>query len=237
MQCLVVFGQDNIHPLAWLLHKRHRHVWCAVRDTDQQAWLTYDWALGIPTITSYCHVDYDLAPFLRDEGWDVIETDIGEQPAHGPIMMNNCVGHVKVVCAIRSHAITPHGLFKHLMRKLRWRRSLLPRFGLLFSVPGMGGGGGGFTRDPKPGRIWVGGGKGGSGRWVGGVTPPPPAAAAAPAAASSGRGGTKAPAKNITSLPASKGAANAARGGGGTNRTKGALAATLDNTAKRTLLG
>ena len=246
MQCLVIFGQENIHPLAWLLHKRHRHVWCAVRDTDQQTWMTYDWDIGTPQIRSYCHSDFDLAPFLRKEGWDVVEAEVGETPAYGPIMANNCVGHVKVVCAIRSHALTPHGLFKHLHRRRRWRFGLPPRFGRLFSVPGMGGPPSRRTINPNPGKMWVGGGKGGGGRWMGpGTTsapPPAPAATSAPQSAPSGRstsGGT-AQASKIGSLPASKKVTNDKRGSSGTNRTKGLLAAAagaVANTTKRTLLG
>lgn len=115
MDCLIAFGAANDHPLAGLLNKRHRHVWCALK--TKNGWVSYDWHQGVPVITAMCAPEFDLEAHLKDEGWEVIATTVGHAPTVGTFTLNNCVGHVKSVCAIRSWAWTPHQLYQHLRQR------------------------------------------------------------------------------------------------------------------------
>ena len=136
MKALVIFGKENSHPMAWLLNRDVRHVWCAVQRDDQ--WAGYDWHQGVPVIQYLAGPEYDLASHLRGEGWKVVETTVGEDPVLSPLILNSCVGHTKLVLGIRNWALTPHGLLKRLRPKMQhgWRG----RICRYMSLPGQGAG-------------------------------------------------------------------------------------------------
>ena len=134
MRCLVIFGASNMHPLAWLLSPKHRHVWCAVQDKDRGTWVSYNWHQGLPIINAESASDFDLAAHYRGQGHEVVEIERGTAPVMCPFILNNCVGHVKIVCAIKSLALTPHQLFRHLTG----RKGFAMKFKQLFIVPGFG---------------------------------------------------------------------------------------------------
>ena len=117
MDALVIFSGDNTHPMSWLLNKKRRHVWCSVRDTERNHWITYDWDKGIPKIRCDAAADFDLKSYYEQLGFEVIETTVGATPPHGPLQWNNCVGHVKTILAIDTYALVPNGLYTHLTRK------------------------------------------------------------------------------------------------------------------------
>jgi hypothetical protein len=137
MNALIIFSDDNAHPLRFILNKQHRHVWCAIRSGD--FWVVYNWHQGIPII-NVVDGQFDLAAHYQAEGCEVIETTVGDEPCHGPWMCNNCVGHTMVICGIRAHHIyTPHQLWKHLTRATMLN-SIKNLFINLCFVPGFGGG-------------------------------------------------------------------------------------------------
>lgn len=135
MKCLIIFGAENAHPLAWLLDRKKRHVWCALQDTERGMWISYNWHQGIPVITAEAPADYDLATHYQAQGYAVVETERGTAPCLSLLMLNNCVGHVKLVCAIRSRALTPYQLYRSLTT--RWWS--IAQFKRLFTAPGFGG--------------------------------------------------------------------------------------------------
>tara|TARA_R110002096_G_scaffold58166_4_gene146826 strand:- start:43 stop:654 length:612 start_codon:yes stop_codon:yes gene_type:complete len=137
MEALIIFSSDNEHPLSWLLTKKRRHVWCAVRDTERGSWVSYNWHQGIPIIQTEAASDFDLEMHYLAQGYEVISTTVGDTLPFGPLQWNNCVGHVKTICAIRTWALVPNGLYKHLTRKSTPMKNLIKRFTL---VPGFGGG-------------------------------------------------------------------------------------------------
>jgi|TARA_R110000824_G_scaffold214694_4_gene400897 hypothetical protein len=147
MQCLIIFGAENAHPLAWMLSQDRRHVWCALQDTDRNAWVSYNWHKGLPIIQAEAAADYDLAAHYRDQGYTVVETERGTAPRLSPFILNNCVGHVKLVCGLRSRALTPHQLHRSLTCK---RSSLRMRLKHLMMVPGFGGGSAPAPPPPPP---------------------------------------------------------------------------------------
>ena len=136
MKCLVVFGAENAHPLAWLLSRSRRHVLCALQDTEQNMWLSYNWHKGLPIIRAEAAADFDLEAHYLSHGFEVISIERGDIPCMSFSILNNCVGHVKVVCAIKSWALTPYQLYNSLTRK----RGLTMKLKQLFTVPGFGGG-------------------------------------------------------------------------------------------------
>lgn len=131
MDALVIFSSENNHPLSWLLSKERRHVWCAIRDTERGHWLSYDWAQGIPKLVCEAPSDFNLKAFYEEQGFEVIETTVGDVAPHGPLQWNNCVGHVKTMLAINSYALVPNGLYKYLTRTRTVLRmlSFVPGFG------------------------------------------------------------------------------------------------------------
>jgi hypothetical protein len=147
MDALVIFSSENNHPAAWLLNKERRHVWCAIRDEERGHWVSYDWAQGIPIIQCEAASDYDLASHYRDQGFEVIATEVGDTPPHGPLQWNNCVGHVKTVLAISTYALVPNGLYKHLTRRRSTMRDYFRRFSF---IPGFGGGSSPAPPPPPP---------------------------------------------------------------------------------------
>jgi hypothetical protein len=134
MKCLLIFGAENAHPLAWLLNRKRRHVWCALQDVDRGAWISYNWHQGVPVIQAEAAADYDLATHYRAQGFAVVEVERGTKPRLFPLVMNNCVGHVKVVCALHTFAVTPHQLYRSMTKRKRPMK-----FKQLFTVPGFGG--------------------------------------------------------------------------------------------------
>lgn len=135
MKCLVVFGAENAHPLAWLLNRKRRHVWCALQDTEQNMWLSYNWHKGLPIIRAEAAADFDLEVHYLAQGFEVVSIERGDTPCMSFSILNNCVGHVKVVCAIKSWALTPYQLYRSLTPK----KGLTMKFKQLFTVPGFGG--------------------------------------------------------------------------------------------------
>lgn len=134
MKCLLIFGAGNAHPLAWLLNRKRRHVWCALQDVDRGAWVSYNWHQGVPAIQAEAADDYDLATHYRAQGFEVVEVERGTQARLFPFVMNNCVGHVKVICALHTFAVTPHQLYRSVIQRKRQMK-----FKQLFTVPGFGG--------------------------------------------------------------------------------------------------
>ena len=134
VDCLVIFGVENEHPLAWLLNRERRHVWCAVKDTERNAWFSYNWHQGTPLIRTEALADYDLSEHYQRQGYTVVPISRGKAPVLSPVILNNCVGHVKVVAAIRSWAITPNQLHNSLTGK-----GLTMKLKRLFTLPGFGG--------------------------------------------------------------------------------------------------
>ena len=134
MDALVIFSSENNHPLSWLLTSKRRHVWCAVRDTDRGHWISYDWGKGIPTVRCEAASDFDLRSHYQAQGFEVLETTVGDTPPHGPLQWNNCVGHVKTMLAIDTYALVPNGLYKHLTRS----NLMASLFRTLTFIPGFG---------------------------------------------------------------------------------------------------
>ena len=118
MQSYLIFGSDNSHPLAWLLNKRHRHVWCIVADLEHQTWVSYDWGQGLPELRTEASLDYDVKAHYEAHGYDVVVIPEGAREAvQGFYILNNCVGHVKSVLGIRGISFVPHQLYKQVTRR------------------------------------------------------------------------------------------------------------------------
>lgn len=137
MDAIVIFSSENNHPLSFLLNSQRRHVWCAIRDDERGHWLSYDWGKGIPALRCEASADFDLKSFYQEQGFEVLDVQVGDTPPHGPLQWNNCVGHVKTILALNTYALVPNGLYKHLTRR---SRSMLSFLRTLSFAPGFGGG-------------------------------------------------------------------------------------------------
>ena len=118
MKALVVFHDglgERRHWLAWALKPGFRHVFCVI--LDRNYWIRLDGCMGRPEIEVVCGSDYPLARFYRDEGYTVIETEQGQKPVYAPLVHNNCVGLVKTGLCLKTFAVTPWQLYRHLERK------------------------------------------------------------------------------------------------------------------------
>ena len=113
---LVIFEQNNLHPLSPLLKRGYRHVWCAVIDEREHSWVGHDMRLEGYVTTVLCAPDYPLAQYLREQGKEVIAIDRKARRTPGPFILNNCVGLTKSICGIRSSALTPWQLRQHLIK-------------------------------------------------------------------------------------------------------------------------
>ena len=137
-EALVIFGQENEHPLAWVLNRKCRHVWVSILDLDRGTWTGYDWHQGNPILRFDAVADYDLETYWRSQGHVVLRVETGSVLPVGPWMLNNCVGHTKLILGIRCGAVTPHGLYQYLLGQTMWQR--LGRWLKHMSVvPGGGG--------------------------------------------------------------------------------------------------
>lgn len=111
MTALVVFHGHGTHPLSPLLARGFRHVFCALRDGDY--WCVVDAGDGLPAL----HVGHgDLAAWYRGQGFTVLEVE-RRAPIRVPFAVVSCVGLVKAVVGIRSPALTPWQLYRHLRRQ------------------------------------------------------------------------------------------------------------------------
>ena len=150
MHSYLIFGADNSHPLAWLLNKRHRHVWCIIADTEHNTWVSYDWAQGLPELRTQAALDFDIKAHYEAHGYDVVAIPQGERAAvQGPIVLNNCVGHVKSVLGIRGFSMVPHQLYKLVTKRLKREAEDKRRLNMM-SAPGFGGGGSMAAIPPMP---------------------------------------------------------------------------------------
>ncbi len=115
MKALVVFHGHGCHVLSRFLKPGFSHVFVALRNGDY--WILFDTQAGVPIIEVVAPADYDLTAFYRRQGFTVIETEQRMTVPRGPFAIANCVGQVKSILCIRSAAITPYALYKHMRKK------------------------------------------------------------------------------------------------------------------------
>jgi len=116
MKALVFFSDDNTHPLAFMLRRGCRHVWCAVYDDRTRMWVEYNTGAFGHDLRVACDGDFDLSRYYEDQGVEVFAIDTGDPSIHLPYTLNNCVGVVKSVLGLSSWALTPSQLRRHIKR-------------------------------------------------------------------------------------------------------------------------
>lgn len=118
-KALVIFESDgDEHPLSRFM--RLTHVFLAY--SDGRAWIKVDAERGKPLV-SYLAADddFDLETFYRGQGHKVLTGTIPEDRPMAPqLVLGNCVGLVKAFIGVRSWAITPYGLYRHMLGTGRW---------------------------------------------------------------------------------------------------------------------
>ena len=128
MQALVIFKDENYHWAGDWLRPGYRHVLCVVPAYDgEDGCVAFDVTIkGLQTVplpgrpTDYIQ-DYE------NRGAEVLVVDYTpEKRPLFPMLLNNCVGLTKHMIGIRSWAVTPWQLHRHLTRgeQASWRESL-----------------------------------------------------------------------------------------------------------------
>jgi len=117
-RALIIFEGQNRHPWSRLLRRGYRHVWCAVEDQRAHSWVGFNLTLtGLETAV-LAPADYDLERWARQicGATEVVSTQTTSLSFNTPVLWN-CVTLTKAIVGIRSSAITPWGLFRHLTRE------------------------------------------------------------------------------------------------------------------------
>ena len=139
LRAVIIFEDNNDHPLSFLLKRGYRHVWCAVIDETERYWIGHNLLISGYVSTVQADASCDLAEHYRQQGLDVVEIKLPYRRAVGPVMSASCVGVVKQVLGLRSAAFTPWQLRRHLKRM-----ESLMRLNHLFTLPGLS------SSTPKP---------------------------------------------------------------------------------------
>ncbi len=112
MKALVVFFDPEDAKYQWLLKPGFRHVFCCIN--DERDWIMIDGRNGRPVVQVVQDSMFDLKEYFEDEGYTVVEMERSDRPIRSPLVLTNCVGLVKIHLCIRSHALTPYQLYRHL---------------------------------------------------------------------------------------------------------------------------
>lgn len=119
MEAVVIFTDDNAHWLSGLLRPGCRHVFCTVPSPNEDATsvIVNATTQGIE-VWPVAGTSRELADHYRKNGleaWLVPYTP--EKRRLIPTTMNNCVGLTKLTVGIRSWALTPWQLRRHLAKE------------------------------------------------------------------------------------------------------------------------
>ena len=139
----LVFTDDNQHWMGTILRRGYRHVLTISHEGN--GWVIYDWAGGAPQINAIA--EEDIHPWLESFPNEYIEIEAEQRRPVGPLMLNNCVGHAKLMLGIRSWAITPWQLCKQIKKRLDMKHAF---FNNLFTLPGGGLFRGSASAPPPP---------------------------------------------------------------------------------------
>lgn len=117
VRALVVF-HDSFERAHWMSRFMKPGFWhCFVCMERDGLWIKVDGESGLPVVQYLTQSEgFDLAGFYRDQGFTVVETEQRGSAVISPLALRNCVGMVKALLCIRSFAVTPWGLYRHLTR-------------------------------------------------------------------------------------------------------------------------
>ena len=112
-RALIIFEQVSIdaHWASRFLKEGFNHVWCILE--REGYWVRYEFNQHYPVVRVECASDFDLAAHYRPQVTAVVELN-RRSPRPQAYLLNNCVGHTKLLCGIRSRAWTPWQLYKDL---------------------------------------------------------------------------------------------------------------------------
>lgn len=119
MKSVVVFSCATEHWLAKALRPGFQHVFCSIPAThDEKSSVIIDLtARGVEVWPVQGDAD-DLRKHYCESGLIAMTVDYRPGNRHLlPSTMNSCVGMTKQLLGIRSPALTPYQLFKHLAKE------------------------------------------------------------------------------------------------------------------------
>ena len=136
-EAYVVFTEDNGHWLGKFLRQGYRHVFTISHEGN--SWVIYNWAGGSPKMNAIA--EEDLSDWLESFPNTHLKVETKQVRPVGPLMINNCVAHAKLMLGIRCWGITPWQLYRHLEKRSKMKSDFLNG---LFTLPGSDI----FTPDP-----------------------------------------------------------------------------------------
>lgn len=77
-------------------------------------WIKVEGKFGMPCVS--CVELSNVASHYRQQGATVVETTVSHEKALSLLVARTCVGLIKAFLGIRSMAVTPFGLYKHITR-------------------------------------------------------------------------------------------------------------------------
>jgi hypothetical protein len=114
----LVFFADSDHPLTWPLRRGWRHVSAASWYADQQRWVHVNPTAKGLHVEVYGETEFDgrLGQLATDA---TLVLRIPSSPAHNvtPLLSAWCVGIIKALLGIRSCALSPWRLSRHLLAR------------------------------------------------------------------------------------------------------------------------
>jgi len=114
MDAVVIFVDNNLHPLSFLLRRGFRHVWVATIDESGAYWVAHDIRVEGQVTRVLADAAFDLAAYYREQGCTVVTTQRRAARILGPVLANSCVGLTKHILGLRSFALTPWQLYRAL---------------------------------------------------------------------------------------------------------------------------
>lgn len=125
MKALVMFREQDGHPLGRLLKKGFKH--CLICTFDGHYWTETDVVQNKVTIRVMAAKGWttkDMKNFYINLGYNVVLTSQRVfrpsllNPFYGTLMVANCVGIVKSVLGINNFSWTPYSLYKELTKNV-----------------------------------------------------------------------------------------------------------------------
>ena len=112
---MVVFlGKELVDGPAWYARWfKQGFVHCFVLvHSGGNRWIKIEGKFGTPCFS--CVGLNNVASHYRDQGATIVDTTVSRERALSPVVVRTCVGLVKAVLGVRSTALTPFQLYKHI---------------------------------------------------------------------------------------------------------------------------
>jgi hypothetical protein len=111
----LVFSSKNDHWIAPILRGQFNHVHVLIYDDPTNIWMLHNYGRTGHELKVFGSGDVDVRAFSEREGGTVVAIDADtDTPIRLPLILNNCVGMAKALTGLRTWAVTPQQLYRHV---------------------------------------------------------------------------------------------------------------------------